>query len=252
MKRWKPSSPSIWLCRAFGAAILLLAAAPALASALEGADQEKYQPSNEFRTQVVRGWILRVHKDLRDEKRERIAERLETRLREDLDELNRRIPRTALRDLHAVPIWVHWKNPAAEGDAAVARYHASREWLFHNGRNPDKEKAIEIPDAERYLESRKDRPFALLHELAHAFHHRVLGFDNERIGKTWKKASKNTLLKGHPGLADEKEFFAEFSLAFLAKSPYFPERRAQLYGQAPEVYRLMREVWEEGRERPKP
>ena len=47
--------------------------------------------------------------------------------------------------------------------------------------NPRKVKGIEVTHARRFLSYSIDQPHMLLHELAHGFHGRVLGWDNAYV-----------------------------------------------------------------------
>lgn len=47
--------------------------------------------------------------------------------------------------------------------------------------NPAKVRGVEVTHARRFLAYSIDQPHMLLHELAHGFHGRVLGWDNEEV-----------------------------------------------------------------------
>ena len=47
--------------------------------------------------------------------------------------------------------------------------------------NPAKVRGVEVTHARRFLAYSIDQPHMLLHELAHGFHGRVLGWDNEDV-----------------------------------------------------------------------
>jgi pimeloyl-ACP methyl ester carboxylesterase len=90
--------------------------------------------------------------------------------------------------------------------------------------------------------------------LAHAYHDRVLGFDEPRIREAYEKYKKSgrgekTLLHDgrrvrHYALTDHKEFFAEMTEAYFGANDFFPFNRAELKDAEPEIYELMRNVWE--------
>ena len=100
-----------------------------------------------------------------------------------------------------------------------------------------------------------------LHELAHAYHDRVLGFAYGPIRKAWdkivasKKYEKVLHIRGrqvrHYALTNHKEFFAEMSEAFFDANDFYPFVRAELRDFEPEVFALLKAVWSEG-EPPKP
>ena len=89
---------------------------------------------------------------------------------------SRAVPERACAALRKVPIWLG----VDDGHAPCSEYHPSTEWLKSHGYNPDKAKGVEIGNATRFLEWSVDQPAMVLHELAHAYHDRVLGFDDPR------------------------------------------------------------------------
>jgi len=48
----------------------------------------------------------------------------------------------------------------------------------------------------------------------------------------------------HYGLTDHKEFFAEMSEAYFGMDDFFPFNRAELMTAEPEIYALLRSIWE--------
>ena len=79
----------------------------------------------------------------------------------------------------------------------------------------------------------------MLHELAHAYHDQVLGFDEPRIiGPTsdTRRAGMATppAVTGqhvrHYALTDQKEFFAEMTEAYFGMNDFFPFNRAESQG----------------------
>ena len=94
----------------------------------------------------------------------------------------------------------------------------------------------------------------MLHELAHAYHDQVLGFDHPRVREAYEayKASgrgdKALLFDGrrvrHYALTNHKEFFAEMTESYFGTNDFFPFNRAELKEAEPEVYKLMVDVWE--------
>ena len=98
----------------------------------------------------------------------------------------------------------------------------------------------------------------ILHELAHAYHDQVLGFEEPRIKAAYEKYKKSghgdkTLLHDgrrvkHYALTDQMEFFAEMTEAYFGVNDFFPFNRAELKQAEPEIYSLLKDVWE-GRHR---
>src|SRR5262249_28749692 len=93
----------------------------------------------------------------------------------------------------------------------------------------------------------------VLHELAHAYHDQVLGFDDPRVKEAferYKKGGRGEKVLRHDGkrvrhyaLTDHKEFFAEMTEAYFGANDFFPFNRAELKESEPDVYELMASVW---------
>jgi len=109
--------------------------------------------------------------------------------------------------------------------------------------------------AEAIFEKRQisDMPWGILHELAHAYHHQVIGFDNKEIIKAYEKFKasghgENCLhysgkLVEHYALTDHKEFFAEMTEAYFGTNDYYPFNHGELKQAEPEIYQLIKKIW---------
>ncbi|HEY0455380.1 MAG TPA: metallopeptidase, partial [Verrucomicrobiae bacterium] len=116
-------------------------------------------------------------------------------------------------------------------------------------------KCVHICEAADFVRPRQinEQPWVILHELSHAYHDQVLGFDDPgvlRVFKSYKTSGhgeKTLLYNGkrvrHYALTDHKEFFAEMSEAYFGSNDFFPFNRAELIEAEPEIYELMRNVW---------
>jgi hypothetical protein len=103
-------------------------------------------------------------------------------------------------------------------------------------------------------------PWAVLHELAHGYHDRVLGFNEPRIHAAWEKfraksgegvvLMSNGQRRVHYGLTNAKEFFAEMTESYLGMNDFFPFVAGELKQSEPEVFALMKEIWGPLPERP--
>src|SRR5262249_8686363 len=137
-----------------------------------------------------------------------------------LAEIAHAVPRHACAKLREVPIWLG----VDDGHAPCAEYHPDSEWLRSHGYNPDKAKGVEIGNASRFLEWSDDQPSMVLHELAHAYHDRVLGYDNSTIQAAYAEAvaghrydqvrHKSGKLRRAYALENVREYFAEGTEAF--------------------------------------
>ena len=96
-------------------------------------------------------------------------------------------------------------------------------------------------------------PMFILHELAHAYHDQVLGFDHAGIEAAYRRAvaSKSydavKLYNGKTARAyamtNAKEYFAETTEAFFGRNDVFPFTRAELARHDPVMCRLLARLW---------
>jgi hypothetical protein len=141
------------------------------------------------------------------------------------------------------------------------QYHPDADWLEANGYSTDLVKCVHIPEAADLPTPRNinEQPWVVLHELAHAYHDRVLGFDDPEIKEAYKQAVKDGQyesvlhisgrMQRHYGLTDHKEYFAEASEAFFGTNDFYPFVRAELKQHDPKLYELLEEVWDTKRDR---
>lgn len=93
----------------------------------------------------------------------------------------------------------------------------------------------------------------VLHELAHAYHDRVLGSDNADVLAAYQNAltskkyeSVDYNLGGKKrayALNNADEYFAELTEAYLVENDYFPFNKSQLKDFDPIGYALMQKAW---------
>ena len=107
-------------------------------------------------------------------------------------------------------------------------------------------------------------PWVVLHELSHAYHDQVLGFDDARVEALWKKfrdsgkyqsvLTSPGYMREHYGLTNAKEFFAEMTEAYFGSNDFYPFVTGELKQAEPEVFKLLEEIWRPlpGRTQPKP
>ncbi|PQO31692.1 hypothetical protein [Blastopirellula marina] len=197
----------------------------------------------------VRGWDVYVHKTLLREDKETGDAALEL-LDHQLYGIIRCVPKPALTELQKIPIWLEQNNTQ---DNPCACYHPDVGWLKENGYLAEKEKCVEIASAKTFLDWTHRQPFMLLHELAHGYHDRVLGFEDARVIEAYKKAKKaggyeevlhiNGEKRKHYALENEKEYFAEATEAFFGANDFYPFNNAELKQHDPEGYRLIESLW---------
>ena len=194
----------------------------------------------EYEDRTIEGWTVKVHSDVGPE----AVRLLETRLQD----IVRLVPAKAVGELRKVPIWIGGR----EGKG-IAQYHPSRGWLEKNGYTPEKAKAVDLGSAADFLRETKRQPFMVLHELAHAYHDRVLGFGHERIRAAFDAAVKAGKYESvlfwdgrkvrHYALTSPQEYFAEGVEAYFGTNDFYPFVRAELREHDPELFEILEAVW---------
>jgi dipeptidyl-peptidase-4 len=97
-------------------------------------------------------------------------------------------------------------------------------------------------------------PVIVLHELAHAYHYQVLGFDNALIKTAFERArnsgSYEVVLRNDGNkekayaLTNAQEYFAESTEAYFGRNDFFPFDRAELQQHDPAMVKVLQEVWQ--------
>ncbi len=208
-------------------------------------------------TKKIEGWTVLVSDDLL--KKEKVAtDRALELLTVQLQEIVRVVPAPAVAELRKVPLWF---SPEYPGVQPRAEYHPGADWLRDNKRNPAMAKAVEFTDIRDFERETKRMPNFTLHELAHAYHDRVLpkGFGNEQIKAAFDKAKAKGLYErveqrfgdGRSaqvrayGMSSPMEYFAESTEAFFSTNDFFPFTREQLAKHDPEMFALLTTLWGE-------
>ncbi len=198
-------------------------------------------PTTEFADRLVEGWAAKVHRDVPDP----ALRLLETRLQD----IVRLVPRKAVDELRRVPLWFGGRD----GKKGTAEYHPDRGWLEKNGYNPEKAKAVDLGSPVHFVYESRRQPFMVLHELAHAYHDRVLGFGHGKIRAAFDQAVKDGKYESvlfwdgrkvkHYALTDHKEYFAEGTEAYFGTNDFYPFVRAELKEHDPGLYDVLESVW---------
>jgi hypothetical protein len=205
-------------------------------------------PTSAYAKRSVEGFTVLVNRRVLEHKKE-AAEAL-TEVDAQLGRIARVVPLKPLAKLRKVRIWLEW----ASDPEALTVFHPSAQWLRENGYNPAKAGGIVVGNALKFIEcSRDDQPWALMHEMAHAYQFLVLGEDHPAAQKAYRKAMDAGLYESvahvHGGkrkayaATNYKEYFAELTEAYFGKNDFFPFNRADLKKYDPTGYQLMQEVW---------
>ena len=161
------------------------------------------------------------------------------------------VPADKVALLQKVPIWID----KTHGKLRPAQYHPSAGWLKANGYAPELVKCVHIPVAADFASVNHQRvqPWSVLHELAHAYHDQVLGFDHAEIQAAWARFRDSGKYESvlhingkktkHYGLTNPMEFFAEMTESYFGHNDFFPFNRAELQREEPEIFELLTKIW---------
>jgi hypothetical protein len=203
----------------------------------------------------IEGWKVRVDDRLLNGDGKALGERTLKLLECRLYEITLVLPADKVQRLREVPIQLDLTH----GKLHPAQYHPSAGWLRSNGYDEKLARCVHIPDAAAYVsdEHQRIQPWSVLHELAHAFHDQVLGFENAEIQAVWEKFRDSGKYgrvlhtsgkqREHYALTNAKEFFAEMTEAYFGVNDFFPFNRAELQREEPEVYALIGKMWGAGK-----
>jgi len=211
---------------------------------------KSYEPTNSFTKKTMHGWTVYISGWLQKNDPE-LAKTAEELLDQRLREIDESVPAKAVEFFKTVTIWLCEKDPHGKRLSAV--YHGGASHLRKNGENPDKAKCVELANAKNFVAWKDDQPSMVLHEIAHAYHFRVLGTDHEGIKRAFEKAKasgsyekvkdRHGNIGRHYALNNEKEYFAEGTEAYFRRNDSYPFVRAELLKHDPDLYALLEEVW---------
>ncbi len=200
----------------------------------------------------IEGWTVRVDDRLLKDPGMELGAKALRYLESKLNDIKVVVPEDKVKKLQSVVIVLDLTH----GDLGPMQYHPDSGWLKANGYSTDLVKCVHLPRAADVATRRNtaDMPWVILHELAHAYHDQVLGFDEPRIKEAYQKykksgrGDKTLLFDGrrvkHYALTDHKEFFAEMTESYFGSNDFFPFNRGELKDSEPEIYELMQHIWE--------
>jgi hypothetical protein len=220
----------------------------ALIAGRASSQDRPFDPASVYQRQSIQGFTVLVNPAVLLHKQE--AAEMEKELESQLRAIVREVPAKLLPELQKVWIWVEWekkKNGAAE-------FHPSAQWLKEHGYNPQKAGHIELSNARNFVQwSRSAQPWMVMHEMAHAYHHLVLGDDCKSIEAAYKHAVDSKLYESVAycgggkqkayALTNSKEYFAELSEAYFGRNDFYPFVRSELKQYDPQGFQVMEEVW---------
>ncbi len=232
---------------AFSAFSLLLLSA----GILPAADKTDPPKPASHTVRKIEGWNVRIDDRLLRPPHEALGVRVLKALEAKLFDINAVVRPDRLEKLHAVTIVLDMSH----GKLFPMQYHPDAQWLEENGYSRDLVHCVHIPVAAELLAPRQInvQPWCVMHELAHAYHDQVLGFDEARIRDAYARYKKSghgdaaLLITGgrvrHYALTDHKEFFAEMTESYFGTNDFFPFNRGELMEAEPEIYKLLEAIW---------
>ena len=229
--------------------LLLLTTACLSFAPAAGAVESPYDATSRYEPRRVEGWKLLVNKRLLDDEQAALRDRTLRLLGDQLYQITRVVPAEALGKLRKIPIWVELE----ERHHPCMCYHPDAKWLREHGMNPEKAGAVEVANARNFNSWTLQQPWMVLHELAHGYHHQVLGFDNAEVRACFDAAVSaklyDSVLNGrgskvrHYALNNDREYFAEMTEAYFGTNDFYPFVRAELKQVDPRMYELIEKVW---------
>jgi hypothetical protein len=213
------------------------------------------EPAPTYQTQSIEGWTLKINDRLLKDSKEATDKAL-LMLTAHLKEIVRVVPAEAVEQMKKVTLW--W-NPEYASGHPRAEYHPDASWLRANGRNPAMAKGVEFSNIKSFEAETLRMPCFVLHELAHSYHDRVLGFDQPDIlaayqkalaSKSYDKVERWHGVAGRPNtferayaMTNHKEYFAEVTEAFFGRNDFFPFTREELEKHDPDAVKVLQKVW---------
>jgi cyclophilin family peptidyl-prolyl cis-trans isomerase len=204
-------------------------------------------------TRDISGWTVHISRDLLATNAEatRLALRL---LAAQLEGVVRVVPPAAVAELRKVSLWI---SPEYPQTPPRAEYHPDANWLREHGRDPAMAKGVEFTNVRIFESETRRMPVFALHELAHAFHDRVLGNNHAGIEAAYEEAKASGKYdkvqrrdaRGRVSIARAyamtapQEYFAETTEAFFGTNDFFPFIRADLKQHDPEMFALLEKLW---------
>jgi len=212
-------------------------------------------PASAHVTNRIEGWTVLVSERLRTAEPAATRRALEL-LRVQLREIVRVVPAPAVTQLQQVTLWF---SPEYPGVSPRAEYHPGADWLRSNRRNPAMVKGVEFTDMRNFEAEARRMPNFTLHELAHAYHDRVLprGFENPELTAAFeaaraggrydrverRDANGNVRLDRAYALTNPMEYFAESTEAFFSRNDFYPFDRGELAQFDSAMERLLLKLW---------
>lgn len=238
--------------RPAAAAVLSVVVATLLALPAAGDDSGDAPRFYDPVQREIEGWRVAIDPALLQDDRAEFADEAIKALANHLQRVAYIVPEKQLAQLRQVRLWLELDNRVLDN----FQYHPNRQWLVDHGHDPRLVKHVHIPRARLLLDRQTwaKHPYCVLHELAHAYHDQVLGFDHRQIAAAFKNARQSgnyeevLLFTGeravrHYGLTNPMEYFAESTEAYFGVNDFYPFVRAELSEHDPQMFALLEKIW---------
>jgi hypothetical protein len=175
-----------------------------------------------------------------------------------LDDVARLVPPAALQHLRRVRLWLNVDPSGFSGafyatwpsnlhDERARGYGEVHGAMYQSAVFPSIIQLIEITDSLK-------APMVVLHELAHAYHHQVIGSENIEIKQTYEAAKAKGLYRNvsYPNgavvpvgyaMSNEWEYFAVLTETYFGRNHHAPFDAGELKSYDPDGFRLIERAW---------
>ncbi|MCY2964045.1 MAG: prolyl oligopeptidase family serine peptidase, partial [Planctomycetota bacterium] len=209
------------------------------------------QPGISSRT--ILGWTVKIDDRLLNDEPKATLKALKL-LEAQLEEIVRVVPAPAVEKLREVTLWF---SPEYPGTGQRAEYHPGAGWLKENGRNPEMVKGVEFTNVKIFEAETRRMPNFALHELAHAYHDRILSYEHAGIRAAYERAKasgtydkverqdsegKRHIDKAY-AMSNPMEYFAELTEAYFSRNDFFPFDNTELKAHDPQMFELLGKLW---------
>ncbi len=205
-------------------------------------------------TRDMSGWTVHISRELLTSNAAATTVALKL-LAAQLENIVRVVPPAAVAELQKVALYI---SPEYPGIKPRAEYHPNAGWLREHGRDPAMAKGVEFTNVRIFEPETRRMPVFVLHELAHAYHDRVLGNNHAEIRAAFERAKASGTYDhverwsgpGKPvtrerayALTNAQEFFAENTEALFGRNDFSPFTRAELKQHDPDTFVLLQHCW---------
>ncbi|WP_164018039.1 RICIN domain-containing protein [Pyxidicoccus trucidator] len=213
-------------------------------------------PVPTYQTQTLEGWTVRIDDRLLTAANKPATDKALVLLAAQLKDVVRIVPAGPVAQLRKVTLWL---SPPYPNEKPRATYHLSESWMSQNGRNLAMLKSVEFSNVFIFEEESKRMPVFVLHELSHAYHDQVLGWEHAGLAAVYEHAracksydrverwrgpeQPNTFERAY-AMTDVGEYFAENSEAFFGRNDFYPFTREELGKHDPGMLALLQQVWQ--------